>query len=83
MNTPLYQRVALKRDLPEHGLKAGDVATLVDRVPDPEGGEPGNILEVFNALGESIAVVAVRESDVESLRADELLAIRPLLAAAG
>ena len=64
----LYQRVALSRDLAEHHLKVGDVATLVDRVPYLSGGEDGVILEVFNALGESIAVVAVPESAIESLR---------------
>jgi uncharacterized protein DUF4926 len=78
MSLPLYQRVALKRDLPEHNLRRGDVAVLVDRVEHPEKGEPGCLLEVFNALGESIAVVAVPESQIEGLRADEVLAIRPL-----
>ena len=78
MSLPLYQRVALKRDLPEHSLRRGDVAVLIDHVAHPEGGEPGCVLEVFNALGESIAVVAVAESQVEVLRADEVLAIRPL-----
>ncbi len=67
MRLPLYERVTLKRDLPEHDLRRGDVAILVDSVPHPEGGEPGCVLEVFNALGESIAVVAVRESDIETL----------------
>ena len=75
---PLYERVALKRDLPEHDLKRGDVAVLVDLVAHPEGGEQGCVLEVFNALGESIAVIAVPESAVEGLRADEILAVRPL-----
>lgn len=78
MSLPLYERVALKRDLPEHDLRRGDVAVLVDHVPRPEGGEEGCVLEVFNALGESIAVVAVRESEVEALRSDEVLAVRPL-----
>ena len=78
MRWPLYQRVALKRDLPEHGLKKGDVATLVDYVPGPEGRELGCVLEVFNALGESIAVMAVRESEVEGLHAGEVLSVRPL-----
>jgi hypothetical protein len=78
MSLPLYERVALKRDLPEYNLRTGDVAVLVDDVPHPQGGEPGCVLEVFNALGESIAVVAVRKSDIESLRADEVLAVRPL-----
>ena len=55
MSLPLYERVALKRDLPEHDLRRGDVVVLVDYVPHPEGGEEGCVLEVFNALGESIA----------------------------
>jgi hypothetical protein len=78
MSLPLYERVALKRDIPEHDLRRGDVAVLVDHVSHPEGGEEGCVLEVFNALGESIAVVAVRESEVEALRSDEVLAVRPL-----
>lgn len=78
MSLPLYQRVALRRDLPEQNLRQGDVATLLDYVPHPEGGEQGCLVEVFNALGESIAVVAISESDIEELRADEVLAVRPL-----
>ena len=78
MSLPLYQRVALKRDLPEQGLKKGDVATVVDYIPYPEGGEQGCVLEVFNALGESIAVVVVRDLEIESLHAGEVLAVRPL-----
>lgn len=78
MSLPLYQHVALTRDLPEYNLRKGDVATLVDYVPHPKGGEQGCVVEVFNALGESIAVVAVPESDVEELRADEVLTVRPL-----
>jgi Domain of unknown function (DUF4926) len=81
MSLPLYQHVALKRDLPEHELKQGDVAVLVDYVQHPQGREQGCVLEVFNALGESIVVVAVPESDIEELRADEVLAVRPLVRA--
>ena len=78
MSQPLYQRVALKRDLSEQNLKKGDVATLVDYVSGPEDGEPECVLEVFNALGESIAVVVVRKSEIEGLHAGEVLAVRPL-----
>lgn len=78
MSLSLYQRVALRRDLPDHGLRRGDVATLLDYVPHPEGGEQGCVVEVFNALGESITVAAVHESDLEELRADEVLTVRPL-----
>lgn len=72
----LYQEVALTRDLPEYELKAGDVATLVDLVAHPADGEEGCVLEVFNAVGESLAVIAVPVSAVEALRADEILTVR-------
>ena len=64
MSLPLYERVALKPDIPEHNRRRGDVTVLVDHIPHPEGGEEGCVLEVFNALGESIAVVAVRVSEI-------------------
>jgi hypothetical protein len=78
MKLPLYERVALTRDLEEHGLRRGDVGVLVDYVPHPKGSEEGCLLEVFNALGESLALVAVRASDIEPMKADEVLAVRPL-----
>ncbi|UFP96689.1 DUF4926 domain-containing protein [Gloeobacter morelensis] len=81
MSLDLYQYVALLRDLPEHGLRKGDVATLVDRVPHPKGGEEGCVLEVFNAVGESIAVVVVPCSQVKALHSDEILTVRSLLQA--
>lgn len=74
----LYDRIALTTDINEHGLRRGDVATIVDRVPHPHGGETGLVLEVFNALGDSIRTVVVPESAVEPLQADEVLTIRPV-----
>ena len=75
----LYDRVALARNLAEHGLKHGDVATVVDTVPHPSGGPEGVVLEVTNALGESLQVVIVTEADVEPLHADEVFAVRQLV----
>ena len=74
----LYTEVALTRDIPEHCLKLGDVATLIDYVLHPAAGEDGCILEVFNATGESIAVIAIPVSAVEPLRSDEILNVRSL-----
>ncbi len=74
----LYDRVALKMAVPEHGLRAGDVATLVEFVDHPDNGPRGCVLEVFNAVGESIAVFTIAESAVELLRPDEIFAVRPL-----
>lgn len=78
MALELYQEVALTLDLPEYQLRAGDIATLVDFVPHPSGGEAGCVLEVFNAVGESLAVIAVPISAIEVLRADEILTVRSL-----
>jgi Domain of unknown function (DUF4926) len=78
MTMALYQEVALTRDLPEYGLRSGDVAMLVDFVPHPTNDAEGCVLEVFNAIGESFAVIAVPISAVEILRQDEILSVRSL-----
>lgn len=77
----LYSRVSLNRDFPEYNLRRGDIATFIDTVPDPEGVETGYILEVFNALGESIDVITVPQSTVVPLRSDEILSVRSLVQA--
>lgn len=74
----LYDRVSLARDIAEYGLRRGDVATLVDRVPHPHGGPDGFVLEVFNALGESLQVVSLTAQDIEPLHAKEVFAVREL-----
>lgn len=74
----LYQRVSLNCDFPEHHLKKGDVATLIDYVPHPSNGEQGSVLEIFSATGESIAVVIVPISAIKPLRNDEILSVRLL-----
>ena len=78
MTIELYQEISLTRDLPEYGLRSGDIATLVDVVDRPSGGEKGCVLEVFNAIGESIATIAVPISAIEALRPDEILSVRIL-----
>jgi hypothetical protein len=76
MRLELYQDVALTRDEPTENLRAGDVATLLDYVAHPVGGEEGAVLEVFNALGVSIAVVTVPATSIAPLRADQVRAVR-------
>jgi len=78
MNVGLYKEVALRRDLPEHDLFAGDVGTVVEILPHPSGGPRGVILEVFNTVGETIAVVTVPETDIEPLTANGIFNVRPL-----
>ena len=78
MTLELYSEVALTQNIAQHNLKIGDVATLVDFVSHPQGGEEGCVLEIFNAVGESIDVVTVPISGIKSLSASEILTIRPL-----
>ena len=78
MALELYSEVALTQNIADHNLKIGDVATLVDFVTHPNGGEEGCVLEVFNALGESIDVLTVPISAIKSLSASEILTTRSL-----
>lgn len=78
MKMELFQEVALTRDVTEANLRKCDVAVLVDHISHPAGGEEGAILEVFNAVGESISVVTVPVSAIEPLRQDQVPAVRTL-----
>ena len=77
MKFPLFKQVALARDIPQDGLKKGDIAMVVEHHP-VTGGEDGYSLEVFCAIGETIVVTVVPESAIEALRADQVLSARPL-----
>lgn len=78
MQLELYQTVALTKDVTAENLRKGDVATLVDIVPHPVGGERGAVLELFNAVGESIRVAVVPLSAIAPLRSDQMPAVRSL-----
>ena len=73
----LYTDAALVRDIPEHRLRRGDVVKIIDLHASSDG-ENGYSIEVFNALGDTIAVTAVPESALEPLRNDEVLSVRTL-----
>ena len=75
MNYELFASVVLAVDVPEKGLKAGDLATIVEHYPR-QTGEDGYTLELFDAVGNTFAVVTVPEAGIEPLRAGELLSVR-------
>lgn len=77
MKLELYKEAMLTCDVPEHRLRRGDIVKLVDHHVSPDGSE-GYSIEVFNAIGETIAVTAVPSSALEALREDEILCARPL-----
>ncbi len=57
MPRELYTDAVLTRDLAAHQLCAGDLVKIIDHHPVP-GGEDGYTIEVFNTLGDTIAVTA-------------------------
>jgi hypothetical protein len=81
MKFELYKDAVLTRDVPEHRLKRGDIVKLVDHHVARDGSE-GYSIEVFNAVGETVAVITLRESQIEPLSAKEILHVRPLATAA-
>lgn len=72
----LYSRVVVNRDIPEENLRHGDVATVIEYLEHPHGGEEGAILEIFNVLGESLDIATVPVSAIEELSADYVPAAR-------
>jgi hypothetical protein len=58
MQYPLFSQVALTEDLEEHNLKRGDIATIVEHYPMPEGEDDGYSLEGFNVPGVTVEVAA-------------------------
>jgi Domain of unknown function (DUF4926) len=56
-----YQDVVLLRDIPEEGLCADDLGTIVER-HDVPGREPGYSVEFFDMLGNTVAVVTLPAS---------------------
>ncbi|ASC71680.1 hypothetical protein XM38_026340 [Halomicronema hongdechloris C2206] len=55
---PLFTQVALTEDLPEHHLKRGDMATIVEHYPMPTGEEDGYSLEGFDVPNITVEVSA-------------------------
>ena len=77
MKFELYTDAALACDVPEHRLKRGDIVKLVDHHIAPDGTE-GYSIEVFNAVGGTLAVIVVPASALVALRKDEVLSTRSL-----
>ena len=77
MKFELYTDAALACDVPEHRLKRGDIVKRVDHHIAPDGTE-GYSIEVFNAVGGTLAVIVVPASALVALRKDEVLSARSL-----
>ncbi len=65
--------IVLDRDLPEHGLRAGDLGAVVN-THEPDRLE----VEFVTAAGRTQALVMLRAGDVRSVQDQDILAVRPL-----
>jgi hypothetical protein len=73
---PLFSQVALTEDLPEHNLKRGDTATIVEYYPMPEGEEDGYSLEGFDVPQVTIEVAASQIVPITQWQKEEMILIK-------
>jgi hypothetical protein len=69
----LLETVVLERDLPEHGLRRGDLGAVVE-VHEPDGLE----VEFVRASGRTQALVELTTRDVRAIRDEDLISVRTL-----
>lgn len=63
--------VVLVRDLPQNGLRAGDLGAIVEVY-----GARGVEVELVRASGQTQALVTLETKDLRSLGADDILTVR-------
>ena len=68
--------VVLTHDISEHGLKAGDIGTIVHCYADNAAWE----VEFVTADGRTIGVFTLSEADLRPMSREEILHARPLSA---
>jgi hypothetical protein len=76
----LYSDAILTRDIPERGLRAGDVGTLVDCHVVSGAAEEGYSVEFFDMVGNTVAVVTVPASALRLPTPADRPAVRALSA---
>ncbi len=76
MDIAVLDTVVLERDLPERGLRRGDIGAVVERY-EPDGAE----VEFVTASGKTQALVTLKLSDLRPVGDKDILAARPLDAA--
>ena len=76
MNISVLDTVVLEKDLPEHGLRTGDIGAIVERY-EPDGAE----VEFVTASGKTQALLTLKLLDLRPVADRDILAVRPLDAA--
>ena len=73
MNFAVLDTVVLDRDIPEHGLRRGDLGAVVE-VYEPDGLE----VEFVRASGQTQALVELTTRDVRPIGDTDLISVRTL-----
>lgn len=72
MTHRVLDTVVLDRDIPDHGLRRGDLGAVVE-VYEPDGLE----VEFVTASGRTAALITLTTEDVRSVADDDLVSVRP------
>ena len=73
MKHELLDTVVLDRDVPEHGLRAGDLGAVVETYP-PDTCD----VEFVTASGRTTALVTLKTSDLRAIADTDLVAVRTI-----
>lgn len=77
----MFGDVVLTRDVPEHGVRAGDIGTVVERHVVPGvNEEEGYSVEFFDMAGNTVAVATLPASALRQPTAADRPAVRQLSA---
>ena len=71
MQFALVDPVVLRRDVPEHGLRAGDLGAVVELYEND-----GLEVEFVQASGQTKALVTLKTDDVRAVSANDILSVR-------
>jgi hypothetical protein len=72
MTFQVLDTIVLDRDLPDHGLRRGDLGAVVE-VYEPDGLE----VEFVTASGRTAALLTLNVRDVRPVADDDLISVRP------
>ncbi len=75
MTFEMFQDAILTADLPEHGLRAGDVGSVVEHHTTPDQKE-GYSVEFFDMTGRTITVVTLAASMLRAPTAADSPSVR-------
>jgi hypothetical protein len=78
MTYQLLDTIVLDRDVPEHGLRKGDLGAIVE-VHEPEAFE----VEFVTATGRTAAMLTLNAQDVRPVADDDLVSVRPCRGSVG